>query len=486
MKNVCGYIRVSTDQQTELSPDAQIRLLQEYCDKKGYFLNHIYKDLGISGRNAKKRPAFQEMIADCKSKDHPYDAILVWKFSRFARNQEESIVFKSMLRKVNVDVYSVSEDLPDGEFSGLIERIIEWMDEYYSIRLSGEVMRGMSQNAMNGGYNAIPPFGYTKAKGEIPVIQEENAEIVQMCYEMFLSGSSYASIARKINDMGIRTKRGRKWENRNIKYMIRNPFYIGKIRWNYYDRQHNQEKPREEWIITDGQHQPIISQENFDAAQKIADAQELRCKPKRPKTSAAGSYHWLCGMVKCDVCGGTLSHVSSGNSKTGQRWHYLKCWQADKGKCPNHKSLRLDKAEQMVLDYLYDMFVLKKNVDYHIVHIDRNPVDHNDIIQSELSKLNDREKRIKAAYIDGIDSLEEYKYNKRTLQKQREELQKQLTTPNQPSDKKAPHFAVDDGIALFDGFQDLDTEHKTEIIRSFFDHIIYHYDTDTMEFYLHG
>ena len=86
------------------------------------------------------------MIATAKSSDHPFDVILLWKFSRFARNQEESIVYKSMLRnKYSVDVVSISEPLVDGPFGSLIERIIEWMDEFYSIRLSGDVTRGMTQ-----------------------------------------------------------------------------------------------------------------------------------------------------------------------------------------------------------------------------------------------------------------------------------------------------------------------------------------------------
>ncbi len=59
----------------------------------------------------KKRPEFQKMIALAKQPSHPIDVILVWKFSRFARNQEESIVYKSMLKKDNVDVISVSEPL---------------------------------------------------------------------------------------------------------------------------------------------------------------------------------------------------------------------------------------------------------------------------------------------------------------------------------------------------------------------------------------
>ena len=165
MKTVCAYIRVSTDSQEEYSPDAQIRLLKEYATSHDMTIIDIYQDLGISGRNADKRPQFQDMIAMAKSKEHPYDAILVWKFSRFARNQEESIVYKSLLKKNLVDVVSVSEPLPEGVIGELVERIFEWMDEYYSIRLSGEVRRGMTQKALAGGYNANVPCGYTKEKG---------------------------------------------------------------------------------------------------------------------------------------------------------------------------------------------------------------------------------------------------------------------------------------------------------------------------------
>ena len=131
------YVRVSTDKQDELSPDAQIRLGTEYAKKNGLHVSkeHTYIEHGISGRKADKRPEFLRMIAAAKSEEHPFDVILVWKFSRFARNQEESIVYKSLLRKkCGVDVVSVSEPIIDGPFGGLIERIIEWMDEYYSIR----------------------------------------------------------------------------------------------------------------------------------------------------------------------------------------------------------------------------------------------------------------------------------------------------------------------------------------------------------------
>ena len=100
MRIAAAYIRVSTHMQEELSPDAQKRLLGEYAKRNGMILSNefIFMDKGISGKKAEKRPDFMKMISMAKQKPAPFDVILVWKFSRFARNQEESIVYKNLLR----------------------------------------------------------------------------------------------------------------------------------------------------------------------------------------------------------------------------------------------------------------------------------------------------------------------------------------------------------------------------------------------------
>ena len=160
------------------------------------------------------------MIGLAKGDDHPVDLILVWKFSRFARNQEESIVYKSLLKKQhNVDVVSVSEPLSDDPFGSLIERIIEWMDEYYSIRLSGEVYRGMKENALRGAYQARPPLGYKVVEhGKPPVIVPEEAKIVRTIFEKYTNESmSFFDIARYLNSLGLKTSHGKSFERRSCR-----------------------------------------------------------------------------------------------------------------------------------------------------------------------------------------------------------------------------------------------------------------------------
>ena len=132
MSTAAAYIRVSTEDQTEFSPDSQLRSIQAYALNHHIELlpAHIYLDEGISGRNASKRPAFLQMIADAKRKPQPFDLILLWKFSRFARNRQDSIFYKSLLRReCGIDVISITEPLSDDPTSILMEALLEAMDE---------------------------------------------------------------------------------------------------------------------------------------------------------------------------------------------------------------------------------------------------------------------------------------------------------------------------------------------------------------------
>ena len=158
MPTAAAYIRVSTEDQMEFSPDSQLRSIQAYALNHHIELlpAHIYLDEGISGRNTSKRPAFLQMIADAKRKPHPFDLILLWKFSRFARNRQDSIFYKSMLRReCGIDVISITEPLSPDPTSILIEALLEAMDEYYSVNLAQEVRRGMNEKFRRGGIVSI-------------------------------------------------------------------------------------------------------------------------------------------------------------------------------------------------------------------------------------------------------------------------------------------------------------------------------------------
>ena len=120
MQKAAAYIRVSTEDQTEYSPDAQRKAIEKYAKENDMLLlqENIYIDEGISGRKAEKRQAFMQMISDAKQKNRAFDVILVHKFDRFARNKEDSVVYKAMLRKqCNVKVISITESIEDDKFN---------------------------------------------------------------------------------------------------------------------------------------------------------------------------------------------------------------------------------------------------------------------------------------------------------------------------------------------------------------------------------
>lgn len=476
------YIRVSTDKQEELSPDAQLRLLMDYAktNHTDIPMEYIFQDNGISGRKANKRPAFQQMIALAKSKEHPIDTIIVWKFSRFARNQEESIVYKSLLKKNNVDVVSVSEPLIDGPFGSLIERIIEWMDEYYSIRLSGEVMRGMTQNAIRGHYQSDAPIGYRSPGNKKPPEKDpKTVQIPIMMKDLLLSGSSLLQIARKLNEQGYRTKHGNLWDARGVRYVLENPFYAGISRWNYTDRG-RQLKPADEVIYTKGNWEPLWDKATLEEIKKHL-AMNMR-KTKSRDVSAA--KHWLSGLLICSSCGGTLAYSGTKNSRGFQ------CWKYTKGFCNESHYIGIRPIEKMVIEYLENILhspaIVYTVISSASADADSKLAD----LEKQLQKVENKEKRIKAAYLNEIDSLEEYKANKAALLKERVAIEKNiklLTISNTDMSKEEMDKKMKQNIsALLTVLQDdsADYVQKGNMMRNVVDHIVFDRGNTSLDMFL--
>lgn len=286
MKRAAAYIRVSDERQDEFSPDSQLKLIREFCINNDFILSneYIFYDDGISAKSAARRQEFCRMIELAKLPSHPFDAIIVWKYSRFARNQEESIIYKSLLRKHAVKVISVSEPSSDDPFSSLVERIIEWMDEYYVVRLAGEVKRGMTEKALRGQLNNSPPIGYILKDKKI-AIHDGEAEIIRTIFELFNTGINTAEVARRINALGYRTRNGKEFEGRTVRYILQNPIYAGYIRWSKDGRMASQRHfDSKSFIIVQGEHTPIISESDFKQAQM-----RLSSAKKSAKKSAGWS-----------------------------------------------------------------------------------------------------------------------------------------------------------------------------------------------------
>ncbi len=403
------YIRVSTEEQTEYSPEAQRRALEGYARQHGYSIDpaHVYVDAGISGRRAETRPAFMAMIAAAKGKPPPFTAILVHKFDRFARNREDSIVYKSLLRRqCGVQVISITEHLEDDRMGLILEAMLEAMAEYYSINLADEVRKGMVEKARRGELQTAPPFGY-RVEGHTLVPVEEEARVVQALYQRFLAGESMAALARWTRQLGVLTHRGNPFDSRRVKYILTNPVYLGTLRWHPEGR--GQGTPLE----VEGAHPPLVSQETFQAAAERLAAY-THCTPRHARPWG-DRKHWLAGLATCAACGRGLVFVQP---------HYLRCGGYAKGRCTCSQHVRAEVLARAVMDRLRADSALAKGLSMCPVPTDRVR-EHQDLVREKVAVAT-KIQRLRQAFLCGVESLAEYQVAKKELEAQEAALQQKL------------------------------------------------------------
>ena len=469
-----AYIRVSTDDQLDLSPDSQLDEIKKYAAANDIVLSPDYifmEQEGRSGKKAENRPEFQRMISTAKVKPKPFDCILVWKFSRFARNQDESTFYKGMLRKkLGIDVVSVSEPIMEGMYGRLIEMIIEWQDEFYSYNLGVEVKRGMTKKAELKGYQIVPCLGYAAVGNGKPfVIVENEYKIVEDIFRMYaLENLDRTAIARRLNAQGKKAKRGKPFEQRTITRILTNPFYNGTVSWNGISFQGSHETRQSVTGLYD------ICQERLK--------QEFR-PVKRHSISTC--RHWLSGLLKCSVCGATMSYNGGGKSRPDA---VFACWKYAKGLHKESCSVTVAKAERIVIRSL-EKILETGNFEYDRIPRPASEQDSSQkaAIEVKLERLALKEERIRAAYENGIDSLEEYRTRKEQLLKERAELEAELASL-EPADC-SPALSREELLERVKTVHDLlcspdvDFETKGTALRSILKFIVFDRKADRFEFH---
>lgn len=475
MKTAALYIRVSTDDQTEYSPDAQKRALMEYARRNDIMVesSNIFVDEGKSGRNADKRPEFMRMIASAKTKPRPFDLILVHKFDRFARSREDSIVYKSLLRKeCGIQVVSITEQIEDDKFSVILEAMLEAMAEYYSLNLADEVKKGMTEKALRGEVQTKASYGYRMKNKALEVVPEE-AEVVRRMYQSVIDGKTCFGIAQLLNDAGIRNKNGNRWENRTVRYVIANPLYKGYVRWNPTGKKDLRQFrfQNENFIVSQGTHEPIVSEEIWEQANAMIE------KKFTPNRKPADMYkNWMSGIMICDTCGGKLA---SGGSKAG-----FQCMNYAKGKCHVSHYISSAKAEQLTLEALSEMSFTGDFTFSQAKSDDKNQELIN--LSARLEKAVKMENRAKEAYLGGIDTLEEYKKNKASIQKEINAINEAIEkakAPSEAGDKKEMLERIENVCQLLQS-ENVDKLAKNSALRSIVDKIIYNKKEGTFDVFL--
>lgn len=484
LKIGAAYIRVSDERQDEYSPDSQLKKIREYASKEGYQIpdEYVYYDDGISGRSTRGRDEFKRMINDAVSKEHPFDKLYVWKLSRFSRNMEDSIIYKSMLEKKHVKVVSVSEPISDDIYGKLMERFLEWDAQFYSERLSEEVKRGISEKIERGEPIVPPPFGYIIKDGKYyPDRESGAADTVREVFQSYASGMKMREIAVVLGNRGVRTKYGNAPENRWVEYMLRNPCYVGKLRHSadgarsVSKRHYNDENI----VIVDGHHEPIISAELWEKVQTLLDIQK-KAYPKYAKREQPVEY-MLKGLVRCSECGSTLAMASITSGKSQIRT--MQCCNYARGSCHTSHSITMNKIETAF------MAGLQNSIDQKIFAITPSKPQKQKSDQIDFDKLiaveERRLARAKDAYLAEIDSLEQYKRNKEEITARINALiSERDKTIEKEIDVDAFARKVAD-VADFIKREDITPSVKNEVLHTIIEKIIYEKAKGNLAIYFH-
>jgi site-specific DNA recombinase len=430
---VALYARVSSEKQAEkdLSIPAQLKELSAFAVKNGHIVVKQFVDEAETGKTT-DRPGFREMISLCKAKEPPFEGILVWKMSRFARNREDSIVYKSLLRKKGIQVISINEPIEDSPSGKLLEGIIEVIDEYYSDNLAQDVLRGMREAAAKGFFvGGKPPYGYhiikvvdgAATRSRLALHDTESYVVSRMFHES-LRGRGIKEITKGINNDGILNRAGKNWSCNRVYEILINEVYTGTFLWDRSSRKGGAATPirvKRAWPA-------IIDSAIFN---KVQTALSLR-SPKLTRPRSVTSEYLLGGLIRCKPCGTSMTGQMA---KSGQ-FSYYRCGNAlRKGPAVcSTRWLPKKKIEAFIIDRIKDSLLAEDNLAELVGMVNKEVKDakHKDkktvkILETQCSDLDSRLNKLYDAVETGKIALDNLAPRIEALMAQKAELQRNLS-----------------------------------------------------------
>ena len=348
------YARYSSDNQREESIEGQIRENTAFAEKNGIVIAQHYIDRAVSAKTD-NRPEFQRMIRDSAKKT--FDVVIVGELDRFSRNRYDSAKYKAALKKNNVRVISATEAISEGAEGIILESVLEGMAEYYSADLAEKVTRGLTENALkcrfNGG-NGLP-YGYTVDEEKHFQIDPLKALIVAEIFERYAHGESIAEIVQSLNARGLKTQKGKAFNNGTLNRMLGNKSYMGVYHYN--------------GIEIPGGVPAIVSEDTFKAVER----RMAKNKHASAKNKAEEKYV-LTTKLFCGKCH-TMMVGDSAQKKNGNIYRYYKCASAKRHEC-DKKAVRKEWIEELVLNkvikVLFDDEALDKIADEIVALLDED------------------------------------------------------------------------------------------------------------------
>lgn len=353
IKNVVTYYRVSTAEQTEgFSIDNQKTEVLNYCKAMKYNVIGEFVDAGITGTSISKRTGFKNLLKEISEKN--IDAVIIWKLSRISRKTLDLFQILDYFEKYDVSLISHMDNINTSTSMGkMFVKLAGIFAEMERDNIIEQSKGGMRERARSGLWNGgTPPIGYETKEGVLTIIPEE-AKTVSLIFDLYTNkGWGYSKICQHLNRNLDEhpTKKGNTWAYSTIKQVLDNPTYAGKIRWGVREDWNKKRRKgiTEDFILADGQHQAVISDELWQRTQ--IKRKEVGKTPEKLKNM----HYLLSGLAKCPECGSAMvSHRTYRKKKSGEQvyYRYYSCskWNTHKGEVCHPNSVKADILEEQVI-----------------------------------------------------------------------------------------------------------------------------------------
>ncbi len=357
MERVCMYLRKSrADEEAEKRGEGETltkhkTALLKVVKSKNLNIVKIREEV-VSGESLIHRPQMLELLKEVE--EGKYDAVLCMDIDRLGRgNMQEQGLILETLKNSNTKVITPRKtyDLHD-EFDEEYSEFEAFMARKELKIINRRLQRGRIMSIEKGNYIAtLPPYGYEIEYRENGIRtlkpHPEQSKVVELIFDWYVDdGLGGNNIATKLNKLGYRSYTGKDLSSSAVLTMIKNPVYIGKVCWRKkkFEKSKDPSKKRiaklqnvNDWIIVDGKHPPLVSEEMFYKAQDI-----LNKKYHVPYQIVNGIKNPLAGLIRCKVCGASMV-MRPYKNKDDMIMCYANC---------GNKSSKLKYIESRILDGL--------------------------------------------------------------------------------------------------------------------------------------
>ena len=336
---VAIYIRVSTQYQVDRASLPVQR--EELINYAKYALSItdcvVFEDAGYSAKNT-DRPDYQRMMSRIRTGE--FSHLLVWKIDRISRNLLDFSAMYAELKRLGVTFVSKNEQFDTSTAMGeamlkIILVFAELERNMTSERVSAVMLSRASDGVWNGGK---VPFGYSYDKDakQFSIVEDE-AKIVLHIYDLYESIKSLTTVAKLLNERGVRSRTGKPWNPTTIRTMLTNPFYAGTYRYNYRDESTKSftVKAEDEWVLVLDHHPAIVTPERQEAIAAILKGKQ-RGWAGAGMTYQRKNTHIFAGLLRCGCCGSTMIASPDRERADGWRPSVYKCSRQRRfGDCDN-------------------------------------------------------------------------------------------------------------------------------------------------------